>query len=122
MIVEQVLYQALIAWPSIAALTGGRVYHLQRPEGEIGKAIVFQRVSTVPVVSLDGESGLDSVRVQVACIADNGLDALELAVAVRACIKASAALSGVPVMQVSDLVEQTGQVRSIIDFNIWQRN
>lgn len=120
--IEQALYTALSAWPALAPLVGSRIHHMQRPEGETGNAIIYQRISTVPVTSMAGESGLDAVRVQIACVSDVAMDAMQIAAAARACVKASSTLKGVPVMQINDLVEQTGQVRSIVDFNLWQRN
>lgn len=117
--IEDSIFAVLSADVALAALVGANVHHLFRPEGEEGSAVVFQRVSTVPVVSLAGESGLDSVRVQFSCVAGTGRDAILIATAVRECIKASA-LKGVPVMQITDIEEQTGQVRCIVDFNLWQ--
>lgn len=120
--IESTLADALAADVTLATLVGQRIHHLKRPENETGNAIVFQRVGTVPVVSLDGESGLDSVRMQIAAIAGNGHDAMQIIAAVRACIKAAPTLSGVPVMQINNQVENTGHIRSIVDFNLWQRN
>lgn len=119
--IEETLFSELSSNLAVVGLVGERIHHLARPESEEGAAIVYQRISTVPIASLSGESGLDSVRMQVSCIADTGLAAMEIAVAVRACIKASATLKGVPVMQVNDIIEPTGQRRSIVDFNLWQR-
>lgn len=119
--IEQDFYTLLAGTAAITALVAGRIHHAVRPEGETGAAIVFQRVSTVPVASLDGESGLDAVRLQVKVISASHLQAFDIVSLVRDAVRASTTVKGKPVMLIADVEEKTGDRIAIIDFNFWER-
>ena len=67
--IESTVYSTLSGASAVSSLVGSRIYPLVRPQGDALPAIVYQRISTVPVNSLDGDSGLDEVRIQIACVA-----------------------------------------------------
>jgi hypothetical protein len=117
--IEQSFYTLMISTSAITSIVGGRIHHKSRPENESGSAIVYQRVSTVPVTSMAGDSGLDSIRLQVSCWADSHNDSMALADLVRAAIKSSS-MQGITAMLINDEDDTTGNKRTIIDFNIWQ--
>lgn len=119
--VESLISTLLHGSAGITDIVGQHIHHVLRPENETGAAIVFQRISTVPVTSLDGESGLDSVRMQIKCFGATHLEAFQIADEIRDAVKASTTIKGVPVMLIADLDEKTGEKIAIIDFNVWER-
>jgi hypothetical protein len=115
--IETALYSVLVAAATAAA---GRVYPMERPENSALPAIVYQRVSTTPDVTLAGDSGLDAVRLQVACWASTYAAAKSLAAAARTAITGSASLKAITEMELDDRDEDTREYRVILDFRIWQ--
>jgi hypothetical protein len=118
--IEQAFYTLMTTTAAITAVVSTRIHEGTRPENETGAAIVFQRVSTVPVVALSGESGLDAVRLQVSCIHATHLESHALAQLVRAAVRDGGLLKGIPVMEINDTDTTTGTKRTLIDFNLWQ--
>lgn len=118
--IEQAFYTLLTTTPAITAIVAGRIHEGERPENETAPAIVFQRISTVPVVSLTGESGLDNVRLQVSCWHASHAESHALAQLVRAAVRDGGLVTGIPVMQINDIDERTGNKRTLVDFNLWQ--
>jgi hypothetical protein len=118
--IEQAFYTLMTGTPAITAFVSTRIHEGARPENETGAALVFQRISTVPVVALSGESGLDAVRLQVACIAATHADSHALAQLVRTAVRDGGLVKGVPVMEINDTDEATGIKRTLLDFNLWQ--
>jgi hypothetical protein len=121
--IETTLYSVLKADPTVAALvvSGGvtRIYPLEVPQDVVMPAVVYQRIASAPEVTLDGDAGLDAVRVQVSCWAATYAGAKELAAAVRAAVNASN-LRAVTEIEIDDRDTETRQYRVIIDFRIWQ--
>lgn len=118
--IEESFYALVANDSAITAVVGQRIHHMTRPENETGTAIVYQRISTVPVTSLAGDSGLDAVRLQVACWAATHVASMALAELVRAAVKASPALHGTTAMMINDQDETTGLLRTLLDLNLWQ--
>lgn len=104
---------------AVAELVGSRIYALVRPQGDELPAVVWQRISTVPVVALSGDSGLDAVRLQIAVYATTLLEAREVASAVRAALVGN--LRATTEMILDDRDEETKNFRVLIDFNLWER-
>lgn len=117
--IEQTLYAVLKNDSAVSALVGTRIYPLVMPQDGLLPAVVYQRVSTVPITSLDGDSGLDAVRMQSSCWATTYLGARILADAVRAAVTLN--MPAVTEMDISDRDETTGHFRMLLDFRIWQK-
>lgn len=115
MSIESAVYAAL------AALAGGRVYPLLRPQGSGLPAVVYQRVATAPGLALAGNTGLDAVRVQVSCWAAGYAAARALAESARAALLAEPGLRVVLEMELDDFDRDSGDFRVIQDYRVWQR-
>jgi hypothetical protein len=120
--IEQQVITVLNTTPEIQAAVGQRIYALVRPQGDPLPAIVWQRVSTEPINSLQGFSGLDNVRLQFACYAETLLAAKQLAQAVSVALNGANTLKCTRTMEMDGQDPETRNFRVIIDFNIWQRS
>lgn len=118
--IEQAFYAVIVADTAISAVVGDRIHHMTRPENEAGSAVVYQRISTAPVTSLNGDSGLDAVRLQVSCWAATHADSMALAELVRAAVKAAPNLQATTAMLINDHDAATGNRRTVLDLNLWQ--
>jgi len=118
--IETQLYTVLSTDSAVSALVAVRIFPMRRPANILTlPAIVYQRVSTAPEVTLQGDAGLDSVRVQCSCWASTYGGAKALSTAVRAAVNAST-LSAITEMELDDEDTVTGEYRVILDFRIWQ--
>lgn len=120
--IETDIYTVLSTSTAVSAQVGNRIYALTRPQDDALPAVVYQRVSTSPVVSMLGDSGLDSVRIQISCYARTLFEAKSLSTAVRTAITGAATLKSVTVMVVDGQDPETRNFRVTTDFNLWQRN
>lgn len=69
--IEKALRAILIADADINAIVEGRFYPLHLPQDAALPSLVYERVSTKPTYSYQGDSGLDRARFQIdACAAD----------------------------------------------------
>jgi hypothetical protein len=118
--IEQTFYTLMTGTAAITAIVSTRIHHLTRPENETGAALVYQRVVTTPVTSLSGDSGLDAVRLQVACYAADNTHSASMALAqlVRDAVKTG--LAGTTALFENDEDPETGIRRTLVDFNLWQ--
>lgn len=107
-------------YSTIKTLASGRVYPMVLPETATLPAIVYQRVSSVPVNSLDGDSGLDSVRVQIVTWAASYKAAKDLAKSVRDTLNASS-LKIITDNDFDDYEPETKRFRTITDYIVWQK-
>lgn len=119
--IEQTLYTVLSTNVAVAALVSTRIYPLLMPQNTAMPCVVYQRISSVPVTSINGDSGLDSVRIQVSCWAGTFAGAKGLASAVRSAVDGSSLLKSVTLMEMDDIDNETRNFRSMIDFSIWQK-
>lgn len=78
MIIETGLISFLKSDSGISSLVGGRVYPIQIPQGESLPAVVFQRISTYHVQSMQGCSGLADAFFQITSWASTPLAAKQL--------------------------------------------
>jgi len=111
---------AVLAAGSTDALVDGRIYPMELPQAAVLPAVVYQRIATEPLHTMEGDEGLDDVRLQFSCWATNYADAKALSAAVRADINASA-LKSRTTMELDDRDEETRHYRVILDLNLWQR-
>lgn len=81
--IEDAIRAVLLADPAVAALVGTRVSPLKLPQGGSLPAIVYQRVSTVPLLGLEAPGGPTRSRVQLSLWAATFDQARSLGVAVR---------------------------------------
>ena len=85
--------------------------------------IVYQRISSDPVSSLDGNSGLDAVRVQIDCYARTSIDAWSIARSVRAALTTGAAALRPLLINESDAPPDPSArlYRVTQDYRMWER-
>lgn len=103
---------------NVSALVSTRIYPLRMPQGGSLPSVVYQRVSTDPVVSLDGDSNLDNVRVQFTCWATSYSGALDLAGKVRDAINGST-LKSITNLIIDTEDPETKNYGVIIDISVW---
>jgi len=121
-VIEQQVIDVLSASTAVQAICGQRIYALVRPQGDPLPAVVWQRVATTPVNSLQGFSGLDNVRLQFSHYAQTLLEAKQLAAAVSVALNGAEGLKCTRTMELDDQDPETKNFRVIVDFNIWQRS
>lgn len=119
--IEQDVITVLNASAAVQAICGQRIYALVRPQDDILPAAVYQRVSTVPINSLTGFSGLDAVRLQITCYASTLLAAKQLAAEISMALNGASSLKSTRVMELDGQDPETKDFHVIVDFNIWQR-
>jgi hypothetical protein len=117
--IEKQLVAILMADAAVQAIAGARIYPMRRPQDDPAPCVVYQRISTAPVKNIEGDSGLDSVRLQVSCWATAYADAKALAAAVRSAINASD-LKSATEMEMDDQDAETREFRVMTDYRIWQ--
>lgn len=117
--IEQSIYTALTTGSPLPTSANTRVFPVLIPkESNAYPAISYQRVTSTPVVSLQGSSGLDNVRVQIDCWARTYKEVKALAAEVRLVMQSIGAL---PATDVDDYEPETKLYRVIMDFTMWQK-
>ena len=116
--IQTQLVIAVLANPEVVNSIGTRFYPNRIPQGASNPSAVYQIITTNPVSSLDGDSGLDSVKVQIKCYADSYATAVETAHKIRTAINSSSLKS------ITDLImdtqdEKTKSYGVIQQFSIW---
>ncbi len=119
--IETTLYDTLAADTGVSALVGARIYPMLRPPADPLPAVVYQRIATDPAKDLGGDTGIDAVRIQVACWSATYAGAKALGAAVRAAVTGAAAMKATTEMDLDDRDNDTGDYRVLLDFRIWQR-
>ncbi len=79
MLIEEAIYSHLSADTNLAAMHGGRVYPVVRPQGSALPAVVFQKISSVTEYAHDGAAGQAEARFQITAFAAGYLGAKQLA-------------------------------------------
>lgn len=82
----QALIARLEAAIPVTAMTGTRIYWINRPQGDALPALVLQGVSENPTQHLKGFDDMTEARIQVACLAEKFSDSRLLAKAVKAAL------------------------------------
>lgn len=117
--IEKDLFDTLKNDATVAGLVGTRIYPLHMPQGVPMPAVVYQRISTTPINSLDGDTGVDAVRMQVSCWAATYLASRALSDAVRAAVTGN--MPAVTEMDMTDRDDELQYFRTIMDFRIWDK-
>ena len=117
--VETEILAALKGSPA-ATSAGDNVYALVLPDEADYPAVTYQRISNVPVNSLQGSSDIDQVRMQVDCWAQTYGAAKALAGEVRTLMEA-AGFKGLLVTDSDDYDETARVYRVSMDFYCWQK-
>lgn len=112
--VENLIYNA------IKNLANGNVYPIVLPDTSSLPAIVYQRISSLPVNSLDGDSDLDSVRIQISVWANTYNEVKELSSVVRITLNDSV-LKLVTENDTDDYEPETKRFRVLTDYVVWQK-
>lgn len=118
--IEATIYATLKNDAGVTALVSSRIYPVVMPEGTALPAVVYQRISTNPVASLDGDSGLDLVRMQISSWGKSYSSAKVLAAAVRTSLVGANALKLRTESEQDDYDPETRLHRVISDFIVWQ--
>ena len=114
---NEAVYTALSGDGTLTGLVGSRIWNTMRAEEDALPALVFQRISTVPVNSASGVDGLAGVRYQLDAYAVTLAAASSIIYAARDAILGT--LSGV-VLARQDLYEdQSRAFRIIMDVSVW---
>ena len=116
----------------VKALVASRIYPNVAPKGARGGAyLVYQRISTPRVRSMDGPSGLASPRLQLTCYGPTYAKAMALAEAVRLALDGYAGVTGGVTVQgvtvldegdIPDLAVESESIRAYgrrLDVQIW---
>jgi hypothetical protein len=64
---EEEIIAKLLATSGVSLLVAARVYPVSRPQGSALPAITLGRISGAPLYADDGETGLETSRVQIDC-------------------------------------------------------
>jgi len=91
---EEAIRYTLVSDAGIAGLISDRVYAGELPERPIYPSAVYRRISTAPVHSSDGPSGLSQIRLQIDCWSRRFLDARALADRVTAVLDGLHGIAG----------------------------
>lgn len=116
--IQTQLVIALLANPDVVDLIGSRLFPMRIPQNGSLPAAVYQRVGASPTNSLDGDTGLDSVRIQISSWAKTYAEADSLAVCIRSAINSSS-LKSLTENIIDDEDKETRNYRVIQDFSIW---
>jgi hypothetical protein len=122
--VEIILGQVLRDGSPPPTSAGVKVYPLLAPQGTVPPYASYQRVSAIPEVSLDGESGIDLVRVQIDAWGATMSEAKVLAGEIRQAMKTSSldgTLKSRPDTSFDDYEPELRQFRSSADYLCWQK-
>lgn len=118
---ETDLVTALKAAAGVDAIIAGRIFPLLRPQGESLPALVYERISTDPVNSLQGSSGLDGVQLRLTSWAPSYKTAQQLATAVRAAMAAAPGFKSVYQAQQDSYDKDVGQYGVVQEYRLWQK-
>ena len=103
------------------AKAGDRIFPLRVPEdNDTYPAAVYQVINTDAVNSLDGDSNLDVVQMQITCWADTYKAAVELAEAVRYILINSTSITALTEDQSDTEDPETKKFGQILDISVWQ--
>lgn len=81
---DQTIYQLLAAQAGLTAIVGSRIYPHHLPDDATFPALVFRQVSSKPDYSHDGDSELDTARIQFDAYGTTKAQAVQVSTQVRA--------------------------------------
>lgn len=105
---------------ALTALTGGRVYPVQAPDGVVTPYIVYQHVGGESVNFLSGVPDKRNTRLQISVWSDTALGAMNLSRQVEDIMRASVILNATSLgAAFLDKDEETKLYGAQQDFSIW---
>ena len=111
------------------ALIAGRVYPLRLKQNATLPAVVYQRITTAPTYSQEGDSHLDEIQMQFACWGSTLLTVKQIAEELRVALSGFAGTMGTETVGGSFLINQhsdddpdTGLSREIVEFSMWHNS
>lgn len=130
--VEERIIAKLLAASGVTALVSTRVYPVARPQGSTLPAVTLQRIDGAPLLTDEGDSGLENPRIQLDCWGTTYASAKAAARAVIAALNAfDGTLTGVniPLIELEaerDMPRESGTnvneylFRTSLDFLVWR--
>lgn len=130
--VEERIIAKLLAASGVTALVSTRVYPVARPQGSTLPAVTLQRIDGAPLLTDEGDSGLENPRIQLDCWGTTYASAKAVARAVIAALNAfDGTLTGVniPLIELEaerDMPRESGTnvneylFRTSLDFLVWR--
>ena len=112
------IYLILSTSPAISGICSGRIYPQRLPQGATVPAVVYTINEINPIVSLSGESGLDSGRIEIICWAQNYTAAHLLATTVRAAFASSGIATLIGSMEDTE-DEETHNFGVVMNMSAW---
>lgn len=120
MSLETDIFDALSGAAAVAALVAARIYPLLLKQGCAMPAIVYSPITSRPVVSLQGPSGLEGNTVQIDAWALTLAEASAVLVAIEAAMGAATTFSIVHGPRRSWYESAPELYRAQRDFSVWQ--
>jgi hypothetical protein len=121
MSVETKLVTLLAGTVGVSNLVGARIYPATLPQNPTLPAITYMRVTSGPVYSITGYSGLDNPHMQIDCWASTYSAAKALRAAVLTAIDGATTLKGVLISD-QDMYEDDVMIyRVSMDFSLWSK-
>jgi hypothetical protein len=117
--IQTQLFLALISDPDVSDLIGSRIYPMRAPQKAPMPAVVYQIIAGTPVSSLDGDSGLDNIRLQLTVWANRYAEAVDLAAVVRRAISTASSLKSITLLVVETEDKETASYGVITDYSMW---
>ena len=115
----QEIYSVITESQDVIDIMGDRLFPMRLPEGAELPASVFQVITTVPVNSLDGDSNLDLIRLQIKAWANTYTDAQSLYLVIRDAVISAASLKIVTEFIQDDEDKDTKAYCVIMQFSVW---
>ncbi len=103
----------------VAGIMSSRLYPMRMPQDGALPAAVFQLIATEPINSIQGDSGLDLLRIQIKAWATKYTDAHNLALAIRDALVSAASLKILTEFVADDQDEETHHFCVIMQFSAW---
>ena len=124
--VEKAIYTRLLAYTDLTDLVGDRVFFDVLDQNAAMPAVAFSRISTERFPAMGSNVGVAKARIQVAAYEDLGLDAIAVAVQVKAALdRWSGTAGGVVVQHIfidaefEEYDPDSKKHRSVLDFLVW---
>lgn len=96
----------------------GHVFNTAGADGETGDHVIFQRISSFPVVALQGEAPIENARFQIDCYSRTAAGASTLASSVKTAM-AAAALINQRVNESAAFEDGVRLYRKVLEFSLW---
>ncbi len=120
--IQAQIFNAISQSPDVISLAGTRIYPIRLPPEAVLPALVYQLPNTVPVNSLDGDSGIDLSAVEVVAWAKDYSIAHQLAYAARKALLEESGLRMVTESIVDGEDFNTHSYSVTSGYSIWSEN